>query len=76
MTAKARVVAAIDFGTHGTGFAWASINHDNDDPARRRISFFDQWEHQPIAAAKNRSAVLLDRADGSLTAWGVSARCT
>ncbi|MGD0245650.1 MAG: hypothetical protein ABSB59_35730, partial [Streptosporangiaceae bacterium] len=55
-----RVVAAIDFGTYGTGFAWVAVSADNAEPARRRISFFEDWERQNIAYPKNRSAVLLD----------------
>jgi len=73
MTEQQRVVAAIDFGTHGTGFAWATLSETNRDPARRRVIFFDQWEQQPIAAAKNRSAVLLDRSDNRFVAWGFRA---
>jgi molecular chaperone DnaK (HSP70) len=67
-----RVVAAIDFGTHGTGFAWAAVSEDNDDPGRRRIAFFEDWERQNVAYPKNRSAILLD-ASGQFMAWGYEA---
>jgi molecular chaperone DnaK (HSP70) len=67
-----RVVAAIDFGTHGTGFAWAAVSEDNDDPGRRRIAFFEDWERQNLAYPKNRSAILLD-ASGQFMSWGYEA---
>lgn len=69
MSSGHRVVAAIDFGTHGTGFAWATRNAENEDLSSRRVNFFDQWENQGVGTRKNRSALLLDR-DGSLLAWG------
>lgn len=67
-----RVVAGIDFGTHGTGFAWAAVSEDNAGPGRRRISFFEDWAGQNIAYPKNRSAVLTD-ASGQFLAWGYDA---
>jgi molecular chaperone DnaK (HSP70) len=67
-----RVVAGIDFGTYGTGFAWAAVSADNAEPGRRRISFFEDWAGQSIGYPKNRSAVLLD-ADGKFLAWGYEA---
>ena len=64
-----RVAAAIDFGTHGTGFAWAAVSQDNSEPHNRRISLFEDWPDQSIASPKNRSAVLLD-SGGQFLAWG------
>jgi molecular chaperone DnaK (HSP70) len=67
-----RVVVGIDFGTHGTGFAWAAVNDDNSEPGRRRISFFEDWAGQNIVYPKNRSAVLTD-GSGQFLAWGYEA---
>src|SRR5580698_7046414 len=67
-----RVVVGIDFGTYGTGFAWAAVSEDNSELGRRRISFFEDWAGQRIAYPKNRSAVLLD-AGGEFVAWGYEA---
>ncbi|MFG2951403.1 Hsp70 family protein [Streptomyces adustus] len=71
MSGNHRVVAAIDFGTHGTGFAWAVVNEINRDMTQREVFFFDQWS-QELAYAKNLSALLLDR-DGNLEEWGYAA---
>lgn len=68
-----RVAAAIDFGTHSTGFAWATVAARNDDPANRKIELNRQWADQPVQAAKTLSAVLLT-ADGAVEAWGYAAR--
>lgn len=72
MTNPYRVVAAIDFGTHGTGFAWAAVSQDNSGARDRRIYFFEDWAEQKISYPKNRSAVLLD-ARGNLLSWGYRA---
>ena len=34
---KQKVVAAIDFGTYGSGYAWAAISEQNKDPGSRQI---------------------------------------
>ncbi|MFD0573601.1 Hsp70 family protein [Kitasatospora gansuensis] len=68
-----RVVAALDFGTHGTGFAWAVVEPGNADPHSRRIHFCNRWEAQPVACAKNLSALLLSP-EGDVLAWGFDAR--
>ena len=68
-----RVVAAIDFGTHGTGFAWSVVEDCNKDPRGRKIHFCNRWESQPDPCAKNLSALLLDE-HGELIAWGYEAR--
>ena len=72
MNTARRVVAAIDFGTHGVGFAWAPVTAENDDLHRREVVYFDQWEDQPVAWLKNLSALLLDE-HGELVAWGYRA---
>lgn len=67
-----RVVAAIDFGTYGTGFAWTTVSQGNSEMRTRRISFFEDWEDQKLSYPKNRSALLLD-AEGRLLSWGYQA---
>jgi hypothetical protein len=67
-----RVVAAIDFGTHGSGFAWAVVNPINRDMTQREIFYFDDWGSEHLVYPKNLSALLLDRA-GSLLEWGYAA---
>jgi hypothetical protein len=69
----ARIVAAIDFGTHGTGFAWAFSSAREDEPSHRTIYTFDDWTDQPASYVKNLSAILLDGSGGVL-AWGYEAR--
>lgn len=69
MSGGHRVIAAIDFGTHGTGFAWAKVSPENAALATRRIIYFEGWEGQNVGYPKNRSALLLDPA-GQLKAWG------
>lgn len=64
-----RVVAAIDFGTHGTGYAWAVIDPRVVTKWQREINDKDQWagakgEHYP----KTLSALLL--CDKAVAAWG------
>jgi hypothetical protein len=68
-----RVVAAIDFGTHGSGFAWAVVNETNRDMTQREIFYFDNWDAQQVVYPKNLSALLLDK-HGSLLDWGYRAR--
>ena len=69
MSARHRVVAGIDYGTYGTGFAWIPVSRENDDLQTRRISFFENWPGQTLTYPKNRTALLLD-ADGNVLAWG------
>ncbi|MCG7524332.1 HSP70 family protein [Streptomyces sp. OfavH-34-F] len=70
---KQRVIAAIDFGTHGTGFAWTTIDDRHKDPKRRQVWFRTRWPNHPTPYPKNLSAILLSR-DGELVAWGYEAR--
>lgn len=68
-----KVVVGIDFGTHGSGISWCTFGGRNDDPAERRINFFNSWAGQPVASVKNLSALLVD-AQYEVTAWGYDAR--
>lgn len=68
MTDKQRVVAAVDFGTHGTGFAWAI-----KDAPTPEIFYYDEWDLQPAHYPKNLTALLIDK-QGSVTEWGYAAR--
>jgi molecular chaperone DnaK (HSP70) len=68
-----RVVAAIDFGTHGSGFAWAVVNETNRDMTQREIFYFDNWDAQQVVYPKNLSALLLDK-HGNLLEWGYRAQ--
>ncbi|MCT9933454.1 Hsp70 family protein [Planotetraspora sp. A-T 1434] len=72
MSGNHRVVAAIDFGTHGTGFAWAVVNETNREMTQREIFYFEDWGSQQVVYAKNLSALVLDR-DGKLLEWGYAA---
>ncbi|QDY79554.1 Hsp70 family protein [Streptomyces qinzhouensis] len=67
------IVAAVDFGTHGTGFAWTIIEPKNADPENRVINFCNRWPAQPVACAKNLSALLINQ-NGDVAAWGFDAR--
>lgn len=69
MAEQVRLVAAIDFGTHGTGFAWSFASERDREPVHRRINLFDDWEGQPTNYVKNLTAVLLDSA-GEVLEWG------
>ncbi|MGW0778845.1 Hsp70 family protein [Streptomyces sp. NPDC002835] len=67
-----KVTAAIDFGTHGSGFGWAVVCEGNDDSATRKVLSVDGWQDQPLSYPKNLTALLLD-GDGSVCAWGHAA---
>jgi molecular chaperone DnaK (HSP70) len=73
MTFTPRVVAAIDFGTHGSGFAWAVKSRLNDDPLTRKVTFFTRYASARVAYPKNLTAVLADK-DDHVVAWGHEAR--
>src|SRR5208282_2300183 len=73
MTSPARLIAAIDFGTHGTGFAWAFMSEQEREPMQRRINLFDDWVGQPANYPKNLSALLLDDS-GEVIEWGYQAQ--
>ena len=61
-----RVVAAVDFGTYGTGFAWA-LRNDPD----RTIYYDEDWSGISAAYPKNLSGLLLD-ASGGVVGLGLS----
>ncbi|QXJ21950.1 hypothetical protein AGRA3207_002867 [Actinomadura graeca] len=63
MTAEHQVAAAVDFGTHGTGWGWATIDAINDSPDHRKINYQSRHRGSPEATAKNLTALLLG-ADG------------
>ncbi|WP_031512013.1 Hsp70 family protein [Streptomyces sp. NRRL F-5123] len=74
-TGTVRVAAAVDFGTHGTGYAWSVIEPLNDVPGERTIvrSSYKPIGKYEITPAKNLSALLTD-ADGAVAEWGIAAR--
>ncbi|MFI0938763.1 Hsp70 family protein [Streptomyces sp. NPDC021020] len=70
-----KIAAAVDFGTHGTGFAWSVIEPLNDVAAERAIvrSSYKPAGRYEVTRAKDLSAVLTD-ASGAVADWGHSAR--
>ncbi|WP_225851287.1 Hsp70 family protein [Streptomyces sp. HPF1205] len=72
MSDEPKVAAAIDFGTYGSGYAWAVKCDQNDDPVARQILSRDQWSDQPVTYPKNRTALLLD-GKATVADWGHSA---
>ncbi|MFC8626351.1 Hsp70 family protein [Streptomyces anulatus] len=73
MAFKPLAVAAVDFGTHGTGFAWAPVDARNSRVEDRVVNFCNRWPAMPVATAKNLTALLLDE-NGDVAAWGFDAR--
>jgi actin-like ATPase involved in cell morphogenesis len=70
---KAKVVAAIDFGTHGSGFAWSPISERNKIASARQVITELKWPGAPMPTPKNLTA-LATRSDGTVEAWGYDAR--
>ncbi|MCX5189953.1 Hsp70 family protein [Streptomyces sp. NBC_00268] len=70
---EAKVVAAVDFGTHGTGFAWTVRTPLNDDPRTRRVQFFTRFPGRQLERPKNLTAILVTDG-GDTVAWGHEAR--
>ncbi|MEU7874369.1 Hsp70 family protein [Dactylosporangium sp. NPDC049140] len=70
--ARPRVAAAIDFGTHGSGFAWAFTSEEQRPIAERRLTFHMEWIDQPAPYVKTRSALLVD-GGGAILDWGFAA---
>jgi molecular chaperone DnaK (HSP70) len=68
-----KVVAAVDFGTHGSGYAWSVISAQNQDAQRRLIKVRTQWPAQPVPSAKNLTALLVDSSE-QIVAWGYEAK--
>ncbi|MFI6009127.1 Hsp70 family protein [Streptomyces sp. NPDC051243] len=74
MSGEYPVVAAIDFGTHGSGYAWTVVSEDDREASQRKIWYQDRWpEGGHSAYPKTLSALLLD-ANGETVAWGHAAR--
>lgn len=68
-----KLVIAVDFGTHGTGFAWSRVSPGNDAFAGRRVDFHSQWPGAgDVTYPKNRTALLVTPND-ELVAWGHAA---
>jgi hypothetical protein len=63
------VVAAIDFGTHGTGYAWIEVIPANRDASQRKPNFRDRWSGSNRHYPKNLSALLLGPS-GEVVEWG------
>ena len=72
-----KVVVAIDFGTHGTGYAYVAVSRDNDDPEVRdaRIAFRPSWPDAPPRgqSGKELTAIAVD-AKGRAVDWGFTAK--
>jgi Hsp70 protein len=66
---RQRVAAAIDFGTYGSGFAWAFISENEKPIAQRTITFHQDWPEQVAPYVKTRTALLLS-GDGRVLEWG------
>ncbi|WP_336159964.1 Hsp70 family protein [Amycolatopsis sp. VC5-11] len=71
---RCRVVAAIDFGTYATGFAWTVVSELHESPENRQIYSHTQWPAAPVPYPKTRTCLLLDR-DGNVVTWGHDAYC-
>ncbi|CAO5165798.1 putative Hsp70 family protein [Frankia sp. AiPs1] len=67
------IVAAVDFGTFGSGYAWALMNPDGTYIPSHDINCNDQWAGAEFRYPKNRSAILLDDR-GRTLAWGYEAQ--
>ncbi|MEZ0114636.1 molecular chaperone DnaK (HSP70) [Catenulispora sp. EB89] len=66
-----RVVAAIDFGTYATGFAWAYKRRDRP-LVPEAIQLYDSWPGAAVPYHKNLTALLLDEV-GEVADWGYRA---
>ncbi|WP_426513699.1 trypsin-like peptidase domain-containing protein [Dactylosporangium sp. McL0621] len=69
---KAKAVVAIDFGTHGSGFAWTLVSPENDDPRNRRVIHEQNWPKAPSDSIKDLSALVVDEQNRPV-AWGYEA---
>jgi len=67
-----QVVAAIDFGTHGTGWAWATVDAINEDPGRRIVNLKGDHKGARVTTPKNLSALYFEK--GAVVARGFEAR--
>jgi hypothetical protein len=66
------VVAAVDFGTFGSGFAWAVTTAAGEYLPSHAIYCRDRWADAPTFYPKTRSAILLGD-NGETVAWGYQA---
>ncbi len=67
------VVGAIDFGTHGTGYAWLEVTPENRLASQRNPHFRDRWAGTDRFYPKTLSALLLD-SSGDVVEWGFPAK--
>jgi hypothetical protein len=57
MTAGPRIVAAIDFGTYASGYAWTVLDPRVSDPAALRIVHKNSWPgNDDPSAAKTQGS--------------------
>ncbi|MFE1441748.1 Hsp70 family protein [Streptomyces sp. NPDC058739] len=69
-----KVVVAIDFGTHGSGFAWATVSNLQDVTNNRYIAYQNFVKHGGSSSyPKDLTAVLAD-AQGVVREFGFEAR--
>ena len=70
MTSKPRVVAAIDFGTYSSGYAWMVVDPRVQDPAGYQIMHNKNWPgNDDVSAAKTRTALLVEDS-GNIIEYG------
>ncbi|NJP80311.1 hypothetical protein HCK01_23905, partial [Streptomyces sp. AA8] len=67
------MIVAIDFGTHGTGFAWATVSALQDAAGHRVVVYQPFTQSGGHTYPKDLSAVLVDRA-GEPVKFGEKAR--
>lgn len=73
MAGNPRVVAAIDFGTYASGYAWLVVDPRVHEPADYQIVHNNAWPgNEDVSAAKTRSALLVD-GHGQIAAYGSEA---
>jgi hypothetical protein len=70
-----KVVVSIDFGTHGSGYAYVPVSPQNDDPHTRdrHIVVSSGWQDSPQRTVKDLSAVVTG-VGGEPVAWGYTAK--
>ncbi|PZF99324.1 hypothetical protein C1I93_06115 [Micromonospora endophytica] len=69
------MVVSIDFGTHGSGYAYVVVSPHNDDPRTRdkNIVVSSGWPDSPQRTVKDLSAVVTNAAGGPVD-WGYTAK--